>query len=110
MKSLMQDDASRAVPQWLVNVFLLLAFAFALRHATVLAPRWVEWRSGAPDLYPGQHRGLLVGAATGLLTAIALPMPLLLARRALLGRRARAALWSTWALAMAGTVSLLALG
>ena len=86
-----------------VRAFVVVSLLLATVQVWRLVPFWHAWRAGAPDLYPGQHRGLLLGAVTGLTIALAIPIPLIVARLPKAMRGSRLALWTVWAVLMAIT-------
>src|SRR5690349_7132227 len=100
----MEQSPPRTISRAVVRAVLGVALVLAAFQLVMMVPAWREWHAGTPDLYPGQHRGLFLGAVTGLALALALPIPIVLARLPKTRRGARAALWSAWGVLMALTV------
>ena len=59
-------------------IFSVCAVLLILFQLLVLVPEWRLWRSHAPEVYSGQHRGLVFGSLSGILLALAIPLPVFL--------------------------------
>lgn len=96
----------RQIPLWLVGIFGLGSLHLVSRHAMLMWRVWPEWRAGAPDVYPHAHATLLLGAASGILVALIMPIPLLAGHIATWRARRRWAIWGFWALLFGASVVL----
>jgi len=78
-----------------------LCLALAVRYAYVLPGRWMVWRAGGTEQYPGQHAGLFWGSVAGLALALVIPIPALITRWRDRAAAWRVAAYGAWALLMA---------
>lgn len=101
-----QPIPARRFPTWLIAAFCCASLYFIVHHLQVAARVWPRWRAGAPEMFPHAHALSLLGAASGVLMAILLPFPFLIASAAAWPRRRRWALWVTWGVLMAAAVVL----
>jgi hypothetical protein len=92
----MHQIRRRGVPIWLIIGFGVGSLCLAGLQMSLAARAWPAWRAGAPEVYLHQHAGLLLSAASGILLALLLPIPLLLTRAGEWRRSWGWALWIAW--------------
>lgn len=86
------------------NVILFLSLALFARALERFVPRWLAWRVRVPNSYTG-----MLTAATLLLAALVIPVPVFMHRARNKSRRHRFVLYGLWLLLMAGLLITLAL-
>ena len=91
----MESDRSGPSRSWLfVALSVAIPLLLVIVDLSVLVPQWRLWRAGAADLYPGEHRGLVVGNLGAIVLALAMPVPLFLSHWPDLPRRRRRLLYA----------------
>lgn len=101
-------DASHAtIPRRRVpRLFSGFSILLVLMNLLILVPEWGLWRSGAADVYPGQHRNLVFGSLSGILLALALPIPVLLGYRPEMPQGRRRTLYVLVTALLVGSVAM----
>lgn len=105
-----RNEAPDSGIPWVPIVMTGLALVIIALDLWVLIPAWSGWRAGAPEAYPGQHRGLVRSWMLGIAVALSLLLPAWENRGFLRSRYWRRALYGlTWTL-LAGAVLLMLAG